>query len=561
MNENNNSEAIPTLEQVQSLVKVGSYDEAATLCERICAEPDADARVWHILGAIHGQNNNVVQAELCTRQALAIDPALGAAHHNLAILLQRQGKPEEAEQCLLQALRTRPADAVLYYELGNIFRAAGKYNKAVLAYRQAIKLAPAYRDAHFNLGQTFLDMKDRHSALGCMRAAYACDGSFVKAKAIEAIILEMQGDIEAAWRCLEPWSNRETVEPVFADAFASVSRHIGREQQAIDFLTRVIEKDDTPAGELSGLYFRLGHLQERLQQYAAAFRSYTQANRLSDAPDNAERFIRSMRTARQGFTKAVMASNSPSGVKGEALVYIVGMPRSGTSLVEQILSAHSQLVAGGELAYLAVLAQDVMADLSAPNEHPGGLDPQAIEHYARRHMDIMQANFGLAKRITDKTPHNFKYLGLIHMLFPKAHIIHCRRHPLDTCTSCYSNNFDGKELAYSNDLASLGAVYREYEQLMDYWKDELYIPILDVPYEALVDDTELWARRIVEYCGLEWEAQCLEFYKQDRHVHTASYNQVRQPVYRSSVNRWRHFDKQLEPLKQILGEAAIKYHP
>jgi tetratricopeptide (TPR) repeat protein len=422
-------------------------------------------------------------------------------------------------------------------------------------------LAPAFRDAYYNLGETFRDMKDLHSALGCMRSAFACDSSFVRAKASEASILEMQGDIDAAWQCLEPWAGREIVEPFFADAFAAVSRHISKEQQAIDFLTRVIENEEIPKGELSGLYFRLGFLQERLQQYDAAFSSYTEANSLSDVPDSSKRFIRSMREARQVFTKDVMASRSQTGVRGDTLVYIVGMPRSGTSLVEQVLSAHSQLVAGGELAYMAVLARDVISELSAPNNHAGSLDQQTAARYARRHMDIMNANFGAARRITDKTPHNFRYLGLINLLFPEAHIIHCRRNPLDTCTSCYSKSFAGKELAYSNDLVSLGAVYKEYEVLMDYWKDELRIPVLDVPYEAVVDNTELWARRIVGYCGLEWEDQCLEFYKEKRQVHTASYDQVRHPVYRSSVNRWMHFDKQLEPLKQILDEAAIKYHP
>lgn len=168
----------------------------------------------------------------------------------------------------------------------------------------------------------------------------------------------------------------------------------------------------------------------------------------------------------------------------------------------------------------------------------------------------MRANIGSAKRLTDKTPHNFLYLGLIDLLFPNAHIIHCTRNPLDTCISCYCNQFNGENMSYSRSLESLGRVYREYSGLMSYWKETLRIPVLDVPYEAVVNDTELWIRRILEFCGLEWEQDCLRFYQEKRQVNTASYDQVRRPVYRSAVNRWKHYERHLKPLKEALGDVA-----
>lgn len=545
-----------SIEVIQSLIKRGNFKEATVLCERICAKPGADARVWYILGAIHGENNRLAQAESCTRRALAIDPALGSAHHNLAIVLRRQGKAEEAEKSLHLAIKVCPTDAILHHELGNIFRLTGKINKAVDSHRRAIKLAPRFRDAHFNLGQTFLDMNDLHSALACMRAAYSCDQKFVKAKAMEAVILEMMGDIEGAWHCLEPLLERGVNDPTFVDAFAAVSEHINKEQQAIDLLIGAIRDNKIPDNELFGFYFRLGALHERLQQYDEAFRSYTQANRLSQAPNNSEDFIQSMREVRQIFTRNVVTPKGIPESSGEGLVFIVGMPRSGTSLVEQILSAHPQLVAAGEIGSLSSLARDVIKDLSAQELHTRGLDEKTIERYARHHLDMIRANYGSARRITDKTPHNFRYLGLIYLLFPGAHIIHCTRNALDTCASCYSKIFTGKELAYSNELVSLGTVYREYTSLMEYWRKDLSIPFLDVSYEAVIDDSGLWARRIVEYCGLEWDERCLEFHKQKRHVHTASRNQVRQPIYRSSINRWKHFSKHLGPLIQALGDEV-----
>lgn len=547
-----------TLEDIHLLLEAASFDAATALCEKMCAEPVVDARVWQILGALYGQNNDDVRAESCTRQALAIDPGLVSAYRNLVILLQRHDRLAEAEQHIQQALKLQRADATLHFELGNIYKNTGKLYKAVDCYREAIRLAPRYRDAHFNLGSTFLELKDLHSALGCMRASFACDHNFVKAKAMEANLLEMQGDIEGAWKCLEPWLDRATVEPVFADAFASVSKYLGKELQAIDLLEKAVSDRQTPAGELPGLYCRMGNLQEKMQQYDKAFRSYTLANQLSDVPDNAGQFIRSMHDARRILTQEVMAAPGRQGKDGAALVFIVGMPRSGTSLVEQILSAHSRLVAGGELAYLSQLAQELLPLLDT-QAAPGNPDYPAMQGPVRRYVNSMKTLLGTALRVTDKTPHNFKHLGLIKLLFPDAHIIHCRRSPLDTCVSCYSKNFTGKELAYSNSLESLGEVYSEYRQLMDYWTRELSIPVLDVPYEAVVADTEYWARRIVEYCGLAWEPQCLEFYKVKRQVHTASYHQVRQRVYRSSVQRWVHFDSHMAPLKSVLGDAESSY--
>jgi len=560
MSDHNNSEVGPTLEQIQSLVNAGRLKDAAALCERLCAEPGVDARIWHILGAIYGENNDVVQAELCARKALAINPALGAAHHNLAILLIRQHKLKEAEQCLEQALVLRPEDALLYYKLGTVLRMEGRENEAINAFRQAIKINPRFRDAYFDLGNLFLDIRDLHSALGCVRAAYACDNSFVRAKAVEASILELQGDVEDAWRCIMPLLQKEIVVPevALAIAFAVVSVHIGKESEAIDYLQKTITADKGGDYNHAGLYFHLGKLQERTQQYSAAFQSYSKGNELSVVPNNADEFIGRMHHERDIYAKAVLTSMPRATSGGKGLIFIVGMPRSGTSLVEQILSVHTRVRACGELGLLGSLSDNVLLEIQGKGEDAdiSSLDPQSVERHRQGYMNVMRANYGLMERYTDKNPHNFLHLGLVDVLFPEAHIIHCVRNPLDTCVSCFSNTFLGKNLSYSRELDSLGTVYKEYAHLMDHWKETLSVPILDVQYESLVADIAPWVRQILEFCGLEWEAGCLDFYKDKRQVYTVSYNQVRQPVYSSSVNRWKNFDEMLGPLRAALGDLA-----
>ena len=560
MSNDNNNEVRPTLEQIQSLVKAGSLKEAAALCERLCAEPDVDARIWHILGAIYGENNDVVRAELCARKALAINPALGAAHHNLAIFLIRQHKLKEAGQCLEQALALRPEDASLHYKLGTVLRMEGRESEAIIAFRQAIKINPRYRDAYYDLGNVFLDIRDLHSALGCMRAAYACDNSFVRAKAVEARILELQGDIEAAWHCIMPLLGKDVVGPevALATAFAVVSVHIGKESEAIDYLQKTIVADKGGDYNHAGLYFHLGKLQERTQQYSAAFQSYSKGNELSVVPNNADEFIGRMHLERDSYAKAALTSMPRATSGGKGLIFIVGMPRSGTSLVEQILSVHTRVRACGELGLLGALSDEVLLEIQGKGEDAdiSSLDPQSAERHRQGYMDVMRANYGLMERYTDKHPHNFLHLGLVDMLFPEAHIIHCARAPLDTCVSCFSNTFSGKNLSYTQDLDSLGTVYQEYAHLIDHWKETLSVPIFDVQYESLVEDVAPWVRQILEFCGLEWQAGCLDFYKDKRQVHTVSYNQVRQPVYTSSVNRWKNFDGMLGPLRAALGELA-----
>ena len=278
------------------------------------------------------------------RQALAIDPERESAYYNLAVLLLLQQNPEEAEQCLDRAIKLRPADAINYNELGNALEMQGKTGSAIAAYRKAIELQPRFRDAYFRLGELFRGQNDLHSALGCFRSAYDCDHGFVRAKAMEALVLERLGDIDTAYQCLEPWLKRKTVEPVLADVFAAVSIHLNKEREAIDYLKRTIEAQ--PSDDLWH-FFWLGKLQERLQQYDSAFQSYTKANELAPIADNAENFILNLRQARRIFPKSAMSSAPRAASGGGALIFIVGMPRSGTSLVEQILSTHSQVLAGG----------------------------------------------------------------------------------------------------------------------------------------------------------------------------------------------------------------------
>ena len=225
------------------------------------------------------------------------------------------------------------------------------------------------------------------------------------------------------------------------------------------------------------------------------------------------------------------------------------------SLLE-ILSCHPSVHGGGELLELPGIVSSLPAETGSNKDFPAcvsQLTQSVVDRMAEGYLERLTKLAPGALRITDKLPHNFQHVGLIRLLFPNARILHCARNPLDTCLSCYFADFQGQH-PYMYDLTSLGLHYHEYRRLMQHWRDALGIPMLEVRYEDLVENQEEISRSMIEYCGLEWDDRCLDFHKSDRRALTASYDQVRQPVYTRSVERWRNYEKYLQPLQDALGE-------
>jgi hypothetical protein len=236
-------------------------------------------------------------------------------------------------------------------------------------------------------------------------------------------------------------------------------------------------------------------------------------------------------------------------------VFIVGMPRSGTSLVEQILASHSVVHGAGELPHLAWIANAISRLTPSGTPYPEGaaeLTQQQLSEAASRYLAALDEIAPTALRVTDKMPHNFRFLGLIQQLLPRSRIIHVHRDPLDTCLSCFFQEFSAAH-AYARTLHDLGTHYLDYRRLMQHWADTLTIPLLTIQYEDLVSSIESEARRMIEFCGLDWEAQCLEYHTSTRVVRTLSAGQVNKPLYKTSVGRWRHYAEHLAELRQMLA--------
>jgi hypothetical protein len=309
------------------------------------------------------------------------------------------------------------------------------------------------------------------------------------------------------------------------------------------------------------LHFGLAHALDGRGEYAAAAEHLRRGNALELASRHRRQLTYSRADHVQfvdrllgTFTTDYFEPRKGLGLDTERPVFVFGLPRSGTTLVEQILSSHSQVHGAGELrlgrtSFRSPAGEDaeddkVFAALA-------GLDGDGLRRLARRHLDGLEALGGRASRIVDKLPDNYLYLGLLALLFPRAKFIHCRRDLRDIAVSCWMTDF--RSIRWANDFDDIAERFRQYRRVMDHWRKVLPVAMLEVDYEKVVEEPEEWARRLVAWCGLEWEPACLRFHESRRPVRTASVTQVRQPIYKRSVARWRHYEQDLGPLFALLA--------
>ena len=310
--------------------------------------------------------------------------------------------------------------------------------------------------------------------------------------------------------------------------------------------------------ERADLHLALGKAYDDLCQYDAAIRNFDEGNRLKHASDGsyaASRHAAQVDRIIATFDGKFLKRNASLGSGWDAPILIVGMPRSGTTLVEQIISSHPTVTGGGELGFWGERAASFAKDAE------GRIDRAWLEKAARDYRALLGDISPTARRITDKWPPNFHFVGLIHAVFPRARFIHCRRHPVDTCLSIYFQNF-ARRIEFAYERGDLLACYRQYLRLMAHWRRVIPADrFLEVQYEDLVTDSEPFARKLIEFCGLDWDEACLHSERNRRPVRTASVWQARQPIYRTSVARWRCYEPWLGVLRELMNDAAADSRP
>ena len=439
------------------------------------------------------------------------------ALHNLGHVLVQQGLPSEAVGYFNRALAQRPSAAETHNMLGAALRQLGRPEEAVAHYEQALALRPAYPQARHDLGRTLHALGRTDAARRSLEAAVALAprrGEYYRS--LSEVMRFAAGDPHLA--AMEQLA----ANPASMDASDRVELHFA----------------------LGKAYADLGRDEASFEQFQAGCR----AMRRHVSYDEAGTLTMFTRMAAV-FTPQLMRAKARLGHPSDAPIFILGMPRSGSTLVEQILASHPDVAGGGELA---AFRDTVAASLREPGD-VAGMGAEALQALGARYLQAAALAQAGSPRFTDKMPANFLFLGLIRLALPNARIIHTVRDPVDTCLSCFTTLFaDGQ--AYSYDLGELGRHYRAYQALMDHWR-RVMPPgaILEVRYEDVVADLEGQTRRMLDFCGLDWNPACLDFPGAERAVWTASAAQVRQPLYRSSVGRWRPAPGILKPLMDGLA--------
>lgn len=532
----------------------GRSNEAVELLERAAAAAPENELFQNNLGVVLEETGKHEAAATAYAAALAIAPQRGRIHFNLGNALRTLGRSAEAIACYERAAALDNNDPDPWLNLGSLMRELARLEEAESFLRRALAIAPRMVDAQVNLGATLQTLGRNEEARDCYRRALEVQPGCLAAVAGEASIELRNGDPGMAARRLAPALEMQPDDPEVATVFAALAHHLGREGEAAETLERVLQRRDLLRSKRQTLLFSLGGSLDRTGRYEEAFARYQEAHALQrrsfDFAAFSELVQRLIETfSAEFFTKAVRAEH-----ESQWPVFVIGMPRSGTSLVEQILASHPEVYGAGELDFVERLSEQLPGLFGSGRSYPECLydaTQEGVDRAAATYLEETRKLAPNAERIIDKMPGNFVHAGLIALLFPEARIIHVRRDPLDTCLSCYFQQFSrGHE--YAGDLKMLGRVYREYERLVAHWRAVAPIRWLELRYETLVAQQEPETRRLLEFCGLSWEPRCLTFHETPRPVRTASYDQVRQPLYSRSAGRHRHYARFLGPLKAAL---------
>jgi tetratricopeptide (TPR) repeat protein len=549
--------------QGNALQELKRSDEALLSYDRaIVLKPDY-AEAFNNRGNVLTELNRFEEALASYNKVLAINPNYAEALNNRGNALQGLKRFDEALLSYGKAIALKPSYAEAFNNRGNVLQGLVRFDEALLSYDEAIALKRDYAEAFKNRGNVLRELSRFDEALVNYDQAIALKPDYAEAFNNRAIELMERGRLAEARMSAERAIQLAPRTAKHYRTLGDASRFVAGDPRVTAMEDLAQDATSLSIDDRIELHFALAKAYEDLSQVEKSFGQLLAANALKRdqiAYDEAEA-LGTLARLQKVFTPHLIRSRQSVGAPSRVPVFIIGMPRSGSTLVEQILASHPQVFGGGELIYfnkaLANLGTTKNSSQSSPELVLSVRDGE-FRQLGESYLAEIKGLAPDAARIVDKTLSNYVYAGLIHLALPNAAIIHTLRDPVDTCISCFSKLFT-KEQNYTYNLAELGRYYRHYQAAMAHWHRVLPPGrILDVPYEDVVVDLEGQARRIIAHCGLDWDNRCLSFYKTDRPVRTASATQVRQPIYSSAVGRWRVYEKFLNPLLvELVGVTAL----
>lgn len=481
------------------------------------------------------------------QEALAADARLADVHAKLGAVLCCLGRFGEAESVLRRSLELKPTLAVASLNLGTLLRDKGEFAASETALRRAVKQDPKDPKALASLGLT-LGMRARlEEARECFEKALRINPRDAATLTSLGWLAGIEGKFAEAEKHYRAALAADARHPGAWALLAGLRRMTDGDKDWLEGAERTLAGGLPPLEETK-LRYAMGKYFDDVGKFSRAFEQYKRANELqkllASPYDRAARsqFVDKIISA---YTRERLSHPAKGAAASSKPIFVTGMMRSGTSLVEQIIASHPQAAGAGELDFWNVTARKHLESLER------GLDEPLARKLAESYVKVLEGHSSTALRVVDKSTFNTDHLGLINQLLPRARIIYVQRDPVDICLSCYFQDF-ANVASFTLDLADLAHYYREHHRLISHWRAALPEgSLLVVPYAELVADPQTWSRRIVEFAGLEWDPRCLEFHATQRPVLTASNWQVRQPVYSRSVGRWRNYEKFIRPLLEL----------
>ncbi len=553
----------------QMLCERQELNEALTHCEQAVRLRPHFAEAFSNLGNVLREKGRLDEARLHYTEALRLNPSIGMIYNNMAQLLQEEGHYDLALGWYEQALARDARTPRIYCNLASALSEKERYDEAVVHYETALRIDADCAEAHNGLGFVRHEQGRDLEAKTHYEAALRSKTDFAPAHCNLGTLLEELNDLEGAEIAFR---NARRCDPNHAGALSQLATLLRGKLPDEDLasLRKMLDEPEQLDGRRAVLHFGLAQALDARKEYAEAAQHLRNANALALEswkkrgeiydPIKHSQFVDDMLAV---STPEFFARTRGLGSDSERPVFIVGLPRSGTTLIEQVLASHSQVFGAGELRLTREdfeLLPAAMRSGADAMTCMSQITREAAQSLTLRHLDCLNAHSATAARVVDKMPDNYMYLGLLGVLFPKAKFIHCRRDLRDVAVSCWMTNF--RQIRWANSLDHIASRFHQYERLTEHWRKTLPVPVLEIYYEDTVGDFENVARRLVAWCGLEWEPACLEFHQTERPVRTASVTQVRQPLYTRSVARWKNYEPALKDLfAQLVPASSVDHQP
>ena len=587
--------------KIEALCNKGQYDDARRQLLTICEKAPQNKPAWFLLGNISIQVKDIGGASTCYKNILQISPGDKLARSNLAKCFvqlahvqKHQGNAQKALELYYKALEFNPDNIDALKPITTHCVESNDLSNAIVYVKKIAQLTPSDAENQNNLAIMLERVSGMETAIQYYKKAFELEPDNINYQLNMATSLTFEGaynesetilkeilknypeNVRATYFLLEVYyrkkmpeqakqiiehyldNNSDEIPLSLLCKFLEICQILPSCIEVVELAENKLESCDSAEQDPHPLHFLLGRYYDKHEQYEKAFKHIDAGNRMKDENTGIYEFRLSQmqRTCttidKQRFTD-IPSSNETS----ELPVFVVGMPRSGTSLVEQILACHPQVQGIGENQALNIMLNDfsqLQAQQKTFPEYLFSMSEGDMQTMSTEYLNMLGKNAETdnINRIINKLPSNCVRLTIIKKLFPNSRIIHCIRNPMDTCLSIYFQLFQGMH-SYAYNLKKLGTFYRNYQKVMKHQTETLGIEVMDIHYEDLVNDQEHWSKQLVDYLGLEWDAACLNFDKSGRHVKTASVDQVNKPIYSSSIHRWKHYEKYLGPLKEALG--------